>query len=682
MNMHFVDWAVVASFLICLVAVVIVARRHTNSVADFLVANRCAGRYLLCISGGASAVGAISFVAAFEMYYSAGFTADWWAMLVWPIGLFSGLSGFVIYRYRETRAMTMGQFFEIRYSKPFRVYCGAIAWLTGVINMGIFPAVTARFFINFCGLPGHFNLLGFNCSTFALLMFVELSMALTIIFLGGMVVIALADFLQGLFNSLVFLIVLAMIFTQFNWTQIISALQTVPKDASMINPYHNSGVESFNIFYFFIIAFTTIYTTRAWQGSQGFNAAAKNAHEAKMAGILGGWRELIQVLLIMMLPICAFTLLHHSDFSGKAQIVQRLLGAFDNDTLRKQLTVPLALTMIFPVGILGLFCAVMIGGTLATDNTYMHSWGVIFIQDVILPLRKTPLSPKAHMLLLRFSILLVAAFVFVFSLLFTQNDFILNYFNITGAIYLSGAGCAIIGGLYWKRSCPLGGWGAMITGAVVACVGFVIRAMWPATICPALMARFPDSQFLIKHSHEFPLDGTRIGFLSALSAIFVYVVFCLWNWLVLRKPAFNMEQLLHRGKYAIKGEHEEDVVLPPTGLKTVLPTKEFTRGDKIIYYVMSGWTLVGIGFLFFTTLYHFIWGTTDSWWVKYWTAKVLLVAIVGSITIIWYSIGGIRDLKYFFKTLRGAKQNVLDDGRVSGHRSVADEAIAETPQKP
>jgi SSS family solute:Na+ symporter len=382
-----------------------------------------------------------------------------------------------------------------------------------------------------------------------------------------------------------------------------------------------------------------------------------------------------------MLPICAFTLMHHIDFSDKAQGVRQLLSTIDSNVLQKQLTVPLALTTILPVGILGLFCAVMIGGTIATDDTYLHSWGVIFIQDVILPFRKKPLPPKSHVWLLRFSILLVALFVFVFSLCFKQNDYIMMYFYITGAIYLSGAGSAIIGGLYWKRGCTLAGWGAMITGSMVACGGFIIRTLWAATICPILNARFPDSQFLIKHSNEFPLDGARISFLGALCAIAVYVILSLWNWLVLRKPAFDMDKLLHRGDHAIKGEHENDIKLPPTGLKNILPTKEFTMGDKIIYYSIFSWNLIGIAALFLTTIYHLIWGTTDAWWIKYWNVKIWVVAVLGSVTVIWFLIGGIWDLKYFFKVLRLNKQNVLDNGRVIDHHSLEDEALKEISEK-
>ena len=89
----------------------------------------------------------------------------------------------------------------------------------------------------FCGLPTTFGLFGMEVSTFATIMIVELSIALLFTFLGGMVVIMVTDFIQGIFCNIVFLIILAVLFFQFDWSQIISSLKMAPADASMLNPF-------------------------------------------------------------------------------------------------------------------------------------------------------------------------------------------------------------------------------------------------------------------------------------------------------------------------------------------------------------------------------------------------------------------------------------------------------------
>jgi len=39
-----------------------------------------------------------------------------------PVGLFLAISGWVIYRFRETRALTLAEFFERRYGGPLRQF--------------------------------------------------------------------------------------------------------------------------------------------------------------------------------------------------------------------------------------------------------------------------------------------------------------------------------------------------------------------------------------------------------------------------------------------------------------------------------------------------------------------------------------------------------------------------------
>ncbi|MEN6386573.1 MAG: sodium:solute symporter [Phycisphaerales bacterium] len=663
MNMHFIDWSIVAIFAIGLFAAAIYTKQYTRSVADFLAANRCAGRYLICISQGVTGTGAISFIAMFTMYYESGFTAYWWTIALWPIGLLMMLCGWIIYRYRETRVMTLAQLFEVRYSKKFRIFCGILAWVSGVINMGIFPAVTARFFIFFCGLPQNVHILGFNVSTFVLIMTIELSIALLLTFLGGMVVVAITDLLQGIFCNIAYLIIIAVLYFSFDWSQILTSLKTAPLDASMLNPFKTTQAVSFNLKFFMMNIFIYIYTVRTWQGAQGYNCAAKNAHEAKMAGIIGTWRGLIQNTLILMLPICAFVFLHNTDFAAKAFPAQQAISSLPAGEIKDQMIVPLALTKILPVGIIGLFAAVMLAAAIGTDDTYLHSWGSIFVQDVILPFRKKALDPKQHILLLRLSILLVAVFIFLFSLFFKENDHIFMYLTLTGSIYTGGAGSVLLGGLYWKRGSTAAAWCAMIIGGGLSFLGLTIQTAWPS-LTPVLLEWFPNSQFINSNFNKFPYDGMVISFYAVLSAILAYIGVSMWNWLVLKRPAFNMDRMLHRGQYAIKGEHIKGETAPVTGWRSILPSKEFTGADKMLHVSLTLWTLGWFIFFVAVTVYHLLIGTTDDWWGKFWWFFVVITVVLGTITTIWFSIGGIKDLNYMFKALRSAVIDTEDDGRV------------------
>ena len=77
--MHWIDWSIIGALFVVLAVTLIVCQRYVKSTADFLAANRCAGRYLLAITSGIAGIGAISIVANFEQYYVAGFSPIWWS---------------------------------------------------------------------------------------------------------------------------------------------------------------------------------------------------------------------------------------------------------------------------------------------------------------------------------------------------------------------------------------------------------------------------------------------------------------------------------------------------------------------------------------------------------------------------------------------------------------------------
>jgi SSS family solute:Na+ symporter len=185
MNLGFIDWVIVVLVLVGMIFSVSTSKGLMRSVSDFLAAGRSAGRYVMSISSGVAGLGAITIVNYMEMNYIAGFSMSWWGMTSALIILFITVSGWVIYRFRQTRCLTLAQFFQQRYSRNFRIFTGIVAFSAGLINFGIFPAVGARFFIYFCGLPDIITIINFDVNTFAFIMIILLSISLYFVFTGG-----------------------------------------------------------------------------------------------------------------------------------------------------------------------------------------------------------------------------------------------------------------------------------------------------------------------------------------------------------------------------------------------------------------------------------------------------------------------------------------------------------------
>jgi SSS family solute:Na+ symporter len=696
------DWLLV---LLPSAAVAYIAWRTHNynkGVAGFLSGGRVAGRYVVAVASGEAAFGLISAVALFEQYYKSGYTIAFWQKLATPIGLIVTLTGFLIYRYRETRVMTMAQFFEVRYSKRFRIFAGALAFIAGLVNYALFPAVGARFIIHFTGLPLEVNLLGWPVSTYPLVMLLFLSIAVSIILFGGQLTIMVTECVQGIFGIIGFAVVFGAIFWVFSVREFGEAMMARSEGMSFINPFDISELQDFNLLFILIGLVASVYNRMSWQGTQGYNSAALNAHEQKMAGVLGTWRSGFQGLMIMLLALAAYTMMHHPDFTVTAASVQQQLteriqtgDPATTATLQKQMLVPVAVREFLPVGVTGIFLALMIFAMVSTDMTYMHSWGSILVQDVVLPLRKKPFAPQTQLLLLRLAISGVAVFAFFFSLFYGQTTYILMFFALTGALYLGGAGAVIIGGMYWSRGTTAGAWAAMFSGLVCALGGFFCTQYWASLIYPWLIADHPgllDNFRRVLESidrllpivkweigpDKFPITGQEILLLSMLSSISAYIAVSLLT----SREAFNLDRMLHRGIYARK---EDDDGAPSVEAERRRPwlqkllgfNEHYTRGDRILAWSVFWWTMGNFAVFAVAALSNILFGVwSDHAWFLYWKYYTIgLTAVVGAISTVWFSIGGTLDLRRLFRRLRDLKVDVRDDGRVIGHMNADDVAV-------
>jgi SSS family solute:Na+ symporter len=231
--MTWIDWLIVLIPLLAVGAIGWRVQRHVHAVSDFLAGGRVAGRYVVAVGSGEAAMGLISVVAIFELYYKSGFAIGFWSWLGTPVALTLTLTGFAIYRYRETRAMTMAQFFEVRSSRPFRIFAGILSWISGVLNYALFPAVGGRFLVYFCDLPQEVTFLGITLPTFGVCMAVFLSIAVLVVLVGGQLTNMVTDCVAGIFSYGMYAVVVVTVLMIFSRDQMATALMNRPPGKSM-----------------------------------------------------------------------------------------------------------------------------------------------------------------------------------------------------------------------------------------------------------------------------------------------------------------------------------------------------------------------------------------------------------------------------------------------------------------
>jgi Na+/proline symporter len=753
--MHWIDWGILLVPLLFVLGMAVYAKKYVRGVADFLAAGRVAGRYVISVGDMQAALAVITLIAICEREYQCGMAMLFWNNLTIPVGIFLSLTGYCLYRYRQTKCLSIGQFLEIRYNRPFRIVAAFIRTVAEMMTNAIGPAVAARFFIYFIGLPLKISLFGWEVSTFAVMMIIVLSLAMLVIWPGGRISLLVTDAIQGLMGYPIFVIFTVFVLSEVSWTNDVApVMMDRVAGESFINPMDIDSLRDFNLFALIVSITGAILNRAAWIGNDTTNSG-RNAHEQKMAGILGAWRNGFALLMLNLLALFMITVMLSNNFANEAKEIRVALSSkvaaetiadqsirqkIINDisaipaakhiigvdkpysrknnpditylesvhknlaatpegntafqqfrTLYYQMMAPMLLRKKLPIGIMGLFVLLMVMLMISTDDSRIFNASSTLIQDVIMPFRKKPFDPKQHLFWLRIMSVLVCLFFLVVSLFFAQMDFILMFISIMCSLWLGAAGPIMVGGLYTRFGTTAGAFCALIFGSGTSLTGLILQRTWSSHVYPWLLesgnieyvsAVFNSvttafSPYIVWEMNpvKFPVNSYEIYFLAMMFGVGAYIIGSL---LTYRKP-FNLDRMLHRGKYN-NGESRENTspwTWSNVYSKLIGIGDEYTTGDKIIAWSVFGYSIVCQFLIAFAGV--FIWNAISPWPVEWWSwyffiTVIVTGIIVGSISTVWFMIGGIIDIRRLFKDLAKRVDNPLDDGWVEGHVSLADKA--------
>ncbi|MCI5778649.1 MAG: sodium:panthothenate symporter [Lentisphaeria bacterium] len=772
--MNWVDWVIVIVPVTFVYCVGLYSRRYVRSVADFLSAGRCCGRYVINVGDIANSLSIIGIVATIEIYYNTGFAISFWQNLMLPLSVVLALTGFCHYRFRETKAMSLGQFLEMRYSRKFRIFAAALRSLSEIIANSIMPAIAARFFIYFLDLPRHIVIGNVKISMFVLVMVVCLAIAISIICMGGTLALIITDSLQGMILYPIMAVFVVFILMKFDWNdQIVKVLEDRVEGESFLDPFDIEKMRDFNVFALVLTLFSTIFHRASWIGA-GYTTAARSPHESKMGGLLGAWRNGLNIMLEFLIAVMIITILCHSQFAnnlardirrelclkinGEPGLLQsdemrskldaavramppishvigkdRPLSRTDNPdtrylepihqallegdtatakldkidresqanstfqqyrTLYQQLLISSSMRKLLPHGLMGMFFLLLVMAMISTDDTRIYSAALTVTQDVIMPLRKKEATPRQHVWILRITSICVGIFFVIASVFMAQLDYINLFVTLVCSMWMGGCGPVMIFGLYSRFGTTAGAWTSLLSGMFISLGTITIQRNWADMIYPFLrrndladgVGRFleavskPFHPYIVWKMDEVkcPINSYEFYFMTMLITLALYVIV---SYATCKKP-FNLERMLHRGKYNLDGENKtrEPWTLRNVFSKLIGITPEYTAGDKVIAWAFFLYSFVYQFIL--TFLVVLIWNLFSpwplDWWGKYYFILQLCVpGALAAITTVWFGIGGARDIIRLFRDLEHRVINHLDNGQVEGHVSLADKAQLE-----
>jgi hypothetical protein len=121
-------------------------------------------------------------------------------------------------------------------------------------------------------------------------------------------------------------LVFTILSTVFHWDQAVYSLKASGHThASLLNPYDTSNTQDFNAWYFLIAVVTAYYSVMSNIASQGFQGSAKNSHELRMGGLLGGIRWQGLLIFFMSFVLVVMTYMHHPAYAATAEAINHTL---------------------------------------------------------------------------------------------------------------------------------------------------------------------------------------------------------------------------------------------------------------------------------------------------------------------------------------------------------------------
>ncbi len=745
------------------------SRRYVVQVSDFLSAGRLCGRYLISVADIANGLSIIGLVAYVEVHYRTGFALTFWQSLTVPLGIVLSLTGFVTYRFRETKAMSFGQYIEMRYSRKLRIFASALRSTSEVLANMIMPAVAGRFFIYYFGLPQYFTVFGVEIPTFNALIILCLTMAIGIICMGGTLALVITDSIQGMFCYPIMAIFVGFVLYKFSWNDhIIPVLTDRVAKQSFLDPYDISELRDFNLFMVGVSLVTTVVNRGAWIGA-GNSTSAKSPHEQKMASLLGAYRSSLMTILYILIAVALIAYFNHKDFAKQAKEVRDTIServaeglfhakkhqglhkqvvdamhakapivhnigeasplseeanldtvylaevkrAIDNNTLDTpevnagmyqqfrtlyhQMMTAVGMRHLLPPGLSGLFCLLMIMAMISTDDTRIFSAALTITQDVVMPFIKKPLTPVQHMWVIRAVAISVGIIFYIGSTMMSQLDYI-NLFTSTMTTMWVGAGSMVMLGLYTRFGTTAGAWSSLLTGCGMA-LGYIgMKQYWTHFYGFLKDIGWLEGFTAVIEGISRPLEPIVVWrvnpykcFVNAYEFNLVVTLLCLVIYLVVSKltckEPFNLDRMLHRGKYNLdKNNQEKSVWTWKTVFgKLIGITPEYSFWDRVVAYSIFGYSIVYrfIGTFIIIAIWNIFQHWPKEWWSGYFLITSLIVpGIVTVIVAIWFGIGSVRDMIQLFRDLKTRKINFLDNGQVEGNMSLADKAELEALDTP
>lgn len=431
MQVSIVVIVIVIVYMLAMLGIGYYSSTRISSNADFMVAGRRLGPFLMAGTLAATEIGGGSSLGVVQQgMQNHGLSAMWY---IAAMGFAFVILAFMAPKFRAAEVKTVPEFFRRRYGGPSGI-------VTAIIMLLPLIGLTAGQFIASSVILS--TMLGISYKTAVIIVGIIVTIYAV---MGGLWSVTITDFVQ------VFLIVIGMIIavpfalnTAGGWSEVKAAVP--PETFDIFKGYSVWDVISLIIMY--------VGTFTVGQEAVSRFYAAKDGKAAKQGSMLAALINFIYAFIPTILGIITLALINKGTFNAEE---------FADVGARYALPVLAINTM--PAVICGLLFAGIISATMSSADSDLLGAGSIFANDIYRAALKKDADDKEVMRVTQISMCIVGVFGTIIAY-FNAND-IISILQFSFTLRAAGAFFPYVVGHYWKGSSQAGTIASLIGGSLM-----------------------------------------------------------------------------------------------------------------------------------------------------------------------------------------------------------------------
>jgi len=436
LGLKLVDWIVIAVYLAGITFIGLWAVRKVRSSASFFIGDRKFGKVMMAFFMFGSGTHSDQAVSVAAKTYTSGASGIWYQWLWLFVTPFFWL---IAPFFRRMRAVTTGDFFEIRYGRSVSGLYAAMGVFPLTIALGVMLKGSGEVVAAVSG--------GAISSNFAII-------AMTVIFLiygiaGGLSAAIATNFIQGLLTVVLSFLILPFALDKVGGMSGLRESISDPHMLSLVSP------GEITLFYIIIIAFNALVGWVTMPETMANCAAGRTEMEGRTGVTVGIFGKRVCTIAWMLTGLCAVVL--YSELAKPDQAY----GQMARDLLPD----------IAP-GLIGLFIACLLASVMSTCDSLMVVASALFTENLYKKFFVVGRADKHYTMVGRIaSALVVILGIFV---AFTLDSVVegLEFYWMVSALM----GIAFWVGLFWRRATAAGAWAATLV-SLAACLFTSTRPM-------------------------------------------------------------------------------------------------------------------------------------------------------------------------------------------------------------